>query len=420
LQGQNAAKQFTIIPRVIVAVSLSIHLTTGEDAKMHRTSVAVVVGLALASIAAEGPALAQAIPKSLEASGTEAVLRERKNSWTVGVAGGLLEGTRLRFVDEMARVVQDGDNMRVMPFISQGSASNLEDLLYLRGVDVAVTQSDVFEFFRTERATPNLDKRVHYIFRFPPSETHIVAKKEIRSIEDLRGKKVHFGSDGASGTLTGPILFQRLGVQVQQVEGTMDNPTGMHKVATGEIDAVVRVTSKPVSYVTKIPANSGLHLVPIPFSKKFTDYYALGEFTHEDYPNMVPQGGRIDTISVPGVLAVYNWPKNTERYRKVERFVERLFANWDKLLQPPYHPKWKDINLAATVEGWNRFVVADQELNRLKGATGQNQQDLNREFQAFLNRPGENAKPNPTQTEREALFRQFLQWRDKQGGGRSR
>jgi uncharacterized protein len=387
---------------------------------MHRTSVAVVVGLALASFAADGQALAQAIPKSLEASGTEAVLRERKNSWTVGVAGGLLEGTRLRFVDEMARVVQDGDNMRVMPFISQGSASNLEDLLYLRGVDVAVTQSDVFEFFRTERATPNLDKRIHYIFRFPPSETHVIAKKEIRSIEDLRGKKVHFGSDGASGTLTGPILFQRLGVQVQQVEGTMDNPTGMHKVATGEIDAVVRVTSKPASYVQKIPANSGLHLVPIPFSKKFTDYYALGEFTNEDYPTMVAPGERVDTISVPGVLAVYNWPKNTDRFRKVERFIERLFANWDKLLQKPYHPKWKDINLAATVEGWNRFVVAEQELSRLKGATGQNQQDLNREFQAFLNRPGENAKPNPNQTEREALFRQFLQWRDKQQGGRSR
>ena len=160
--------------------------------------------------------------------------------------------------------------------------------------------------------------------------------------------------------------------------------------------------------------------MPIPFSNKFTDYYALGEFTHEDYPNIVPQGGRMTPSSVPGVLAVYNWPKNTERYRKVERFVERLFANWDKLLQPPYHPKWKDIDLAATVEGWNRFVVAEQELTRLKGVGGSTQQDLNREFQAFLNRPGENGKPNPDQTEREALFRQFLQWRDKQGGGKAR
>ena len=379
-----------------------------------------VIALALLMCCSTVSAHAQAIPKSLQDISGEAALKERKNAWTVGVGGGLLEGTRLRQVDELARVVADGDNMRVMPFISQGSATNLEDLLYLRGVDVVVTQSDVFEFFRKERNTPNLDKRVHYIFRFPPSETHVVAKKEIRRLEDLRGKKVHFGSDGAAGTLTGPIIFQRLGIQVQQVEGTMDNPTGMQKVRNGEIDAVVRVTPKPVQYVTSIPATSGLHLVPIPFSSKFTDYYALGDFTNTDYPNMVPEGGRVDTIAVPGVLAVYNWPKNHERYRKVERFVQRMFANWDKLLKPPFHPKWKDINLAATVEGWNRFGSADQELQRLYGGSLPAQQDIKREFQAFLsNSP--TASASLSDSEREALFRQFLQWRDKQGqGGRAR
>jgi TRAP-type uncharacterized transport system substrate-binding protein len=380
---------------------------------MRRTGVAAFV-LAITYVVCVVSTQAQTIPKSLQDAGPEATIRDRKNAWIVGIAGGLLDGTRMRFVDEMARVAADGDNMRVMPFISQGSASNLEDLLYLRGVDVAVTQSDVFEFFRTQRATPNLDKRVHFIFRFPPSETHIIARKEIQSLEDLRGKKVHFGSDGASGTLTGPILFQRLGVAVQQVEG-MDNPTGMQKVATGEIDAVVRVTSKPTSYVSSIPANSGLHLVPIPYSKKFTDYYALGEFTNADYPNLVAPGERVDTIGVSGVLAVYNWPKNTDRYRKVERFIERLFANWDRLLKPPNHPKWKDINLAATVEGWTRFSVAERELLRLKGggSSASNQQDLNREFQAFLGQSGETPKTSP---ERDALFREFLQWRDKQGG----
>jgi TRAP-type uncharacterized transport system substrate-binding protein len=379
---------------------------------MRRTGVAAFV-LAITYVVCVVSTQAQTIPKSLQDAGPEATIRDRKNAWIVGIAGGLLDGTRMRFVDEMARVAADGDNMRVMPFISQGSASNLEDLLYLRGVDVAVTQSDVFEFFRTQRGTPNLDKRVHFIFRFPPSETHIIARKEIQSLEDLRGKKVHFGSDGASGTLTGPILFQRLGVAVQQVEG-MDNPTGMQKVATGEIDAVVRVTSKPTSYVSSIPANSGLHLVPISYSKKFTDYYALGEFTNADYPNLVAPGERVDTIGVSGVLAVYNWPKNTDRYRKVERFIERLFANWDRLLKPPNHPKWKDINLAATVEGWTRFSVAERELLRLKGgSSASNQQDLNREFQAFLGQSGETPKTSP---ERDALFREFLQWRDKQGG----
>jgi uncharacterized protein len=87
--------------------------------------------------------------------------------------------------------------------------------------------------------------------------------------------------------------------------------------------------------------SSGLHLVPIPFSSKFSDYYALGDFTSTDYPNIVPEGGRVDTIAVPSVLAVYNWPKDHDRYHKVERFVQRLFANWDKLLQPPNHPRWE-------------------------------------------------------------------------------
>jgi hypothetical protein len=72
-------------------------------------------------------------------------LRDKKNAWTVGIVGGLSSGTYMRFVDEMASVLNDGHNLRVLPIVSYGAASNLDDLLYLRGVDAAVTQSDVFE-----------------------------------------------------------------------------------------------------------------------------------------------------------------------------------------------------------------------------------------------------------------------------------
>jgi hypothetical protein len=33
---------------------------------------------------------------------------------------------------------------------------------------------------------------------------------------------------------------------------------------------------------------------------------------------------------VPAVLAVFNWPKNTDRYRRVQRFTEALFTNWER------------------------------------------------------------------------------------------
>ena len=107
------------------------------------------------------PARAQSVPKAVEQGGTDAEMRVRRNAWTVAVAGGQLSGTYMTFASEMAEVLDDGDNLRILPMVSYGAASNLDDLLYLRGVDLAVTQSDVFEYFRTERKTPNLQNRVH-------------------------------------------------------------------------------------------------------------------------------------------------------------------------------------------------------------------------------------------------------------------
>jgi uncharacterized protein len=361
-------------------------------------------------------AQAQSVPKSLEEGGSDAAMRLRKNNWTVGVAGGQLSGTYMTFANEMAEVLDDGDNLRVIPIVTYGAASNLDDLLYLRQVDVAVTQADVFDYFRTQRKISNLEHRVNYIVRLPVSEMHVLARAEIQTIEDLRGKKVGFGPAGSASSLTGTIVFQRLGVQVEQV--LYDNPTALQKLKSGELAALVRVIGRPIDFFAKIPANSGLHFVPIPFSKTFADYYTLGELTNKEYPTLVPEGQPVDTIAVPAVLAVFNWQKGSDRYRRVERFVERLFTKWEKFREPPRHPKWRDVNLAATVPGWNRWGVADEMLRRIRPKEP-DAQVASSDFSAFLKNTG-SAAANLTQEQREALFREFLQWREKQRGSAQR
>lgn len=330
--------------------------------------VALVISLFSVNLAA------QVIPKSIQEGASDADLRERKNAWTVGIVGGLLSGTYMRFVDEMASALNDGDNLRILPVVSYGAASNLDDLLYLRGIDAAVTQSDVFEYFRTQRKTPNLDRRIQYITRLPIAELHILARNEVQSLEDLRGKKVNFGPAGTGASLTGTIVFQRLGINVDQV--LIDQPTALQKLQSGQVDAIARVIPKPIDFFAKIPQNSGLHLVSIPFSKTFEDFYTLGEFTKQDYPSLLQGQDRVDTIAVPAVLAVFNFSraKNTERYVKVSRFIEYVFNRWDTFQHPPYHPKWRDINLAATVPGWTRFSVAEDQLRKMQTAQRQQQQ----------------------------------------------
>jgi hypothetical protein len=214
--------------------------------------------------------------------------------------------------------------------------------------------------------------------------------------------------------LTAPIIFQRLGINVQVVRlPNPFTPAAYMRIAAGEADAAVRVSNKPVGHIKNIPPNSGLHLVPIPFTRAFADLYALGELLPEDYPNLVPQGQRVDTLAVPFVLAAYNWPKGSDRYRKVERFITRLFESWDKLRQPPFHPKWRDINLAATVPGWNRFPAAEEQLEKLVGSQASFRQD----FQTFLNVSDAGKGRRPSTEERETLFLQFLEWRERQGQG---
>jgi uncharacterized protein len=381
---------------------------------MYRVLSGIPAAVALISLFQVIIANAQAIPKSIQQGGSEYAIRERKNAWTLGIAGGLIDGTYMRFADELAKVLDDGDNLRILPTVSYGAASNLDDLLYLRGIDLAVTQSDVFEYFRTERKTPNLQNRVHYMLRLPIAELHILAKADVGSLEDLRGKRVNFGPAGSGSSLTGTIVFQRLGLQVEQI--LIDQQSALQKLQSGEVAALVRVVGKPVDFFNRIPPNSGLHLIPIPFTSDFADYYTVGEFEAKDYPSLIPESGKIDTIAVPAVLSVFNWPRGSDRYRRIERFAERLFSQWDQFLAPPRHPKWRDVNLSATVPGWTRHIIAEQMLGRFYGPAAATQEDISRDFQAFLDRIGTGAPQS--QTDREALFREFLQWRAQQGGRR--
>jgi TRAP transporter TAXI family solute receptor len=382
---------------------------------MRKLFAALAAWAVLSASAIIAPAFAQKVPESLKQAGNnEAAIKDKRNAWTVGVAGGLMSGTYMTFADELAKALDDGDNLRVLPMVTYGAASNIDDLLYLRGVDVAVTQSDVFEYFKTERKIWNLNNRIHYIIRLPVSEVHILARRDIKSLEDLRGKKVSFGPAGAGSSLTGTIIFQRLGIQVQQVN--VDTSAAMQQLKSGELAAMIRLVGKPIDFFSRIPAEAGLHLLPVPFSKVFADYYTIGEFTADQYPNLMPEGqSKVHTIAVPAVLAAFNWAKGTERQKKIERLTERMFANWSKFQKPPFHPKWRDVNLAATVPGWTRLDSAERELQKLEAsqpATNASS-NLNRDFQSYLQR-ADKRDADRTPQSRDALFAEFLAWRDRQ------
>ena len=83
------------------------------------------------------------------------------NAWTVGLAGGLLEGAPIRLAAGMARAVDDGPNLHVLPIVTRRATVNVNSLLYLRGVDTAIINSDALEEYRLK--IPQIRNRITYL-----------------------------------------------------------------------------------------------------------------------------------------------------------------------------------------------------------------------------------------------------------------
>ena len=142
-------------------------------------------------------------------SAAEDKIRDRLNAWTISLAGGLLEGAPIRFATEMARVVNDGGQMQVLPIVTRGPTENVNDLLYLKGVDTAIINSDSLEEYKSQ--VPQIRQRIAYILNLFPSELHVFVRPEIRTLDDLAGKKVNFNTQGTAAAYSGPLIFSRLG-----------------------------------------------------------------------------------------------------------------------------------------------------------------------------------------------------------------
>jgi len=288
--------------------------------------------------------------------------RAQINAWTVGLAGGLLEGAPLRLATEMARVADDGPNMHVLPIVTRGPVEHLNDLLYLKGVDLAIINSDAMDEYKIR--SPELVKRVTYLLNLFPSELHILVRPEIQSLQDLAGKKVNFNTLGTAAAFSGPLIFSRLGVNIEKT--FIPHPVAMQQLRKGEggMAAVVFITSKPVDAFQRGQWEPGFKFLPLPYDAKFEDYYLPATLEASEYPNLIKAGERISTIAVPSVLVAYNWPADSNRYQRVARFTDLLFSRIEKLQEPGFDPKWKSINLGATVPGLTRFPAAQAWLDR--------------------------------------------------------
>ncbi|MBL8703908.1 MAG: TRAP transporter substrate-binding protein [Rhodospirillales bacterium] len=354
------------------------------------------------------PAPTPGSPSANVAQAIEAA-KERANRGVVGIVSGGVDGTYVRIAADLASVL-DGPDLRVLPTLGKGSLQNLTDLVYLRGVDIAIVQSDALAYARRERLLPS-DRSIAYVAKLYNEEFHLLASSAIKNVADLAGKQVNFDSRGSGTSLTASLVFSLLKIPVQPVH--FDQQLALEKLRKGEIAALVYVAGKPTRLFREVKAEDGVHFLPVPLAAELIETYLPSRLSREDYPGLVAEGPGVDTVAVGAVMAVYNWPTESERYRRVKRFVDAFFSDFNKFLDAPRHPKWKEVNLAAQVPGWQRFVAADQWL---KAAAGREtaavpEEQLRQTFRAFVDQQARAGGGQPlSRQKQDELFEQFMRW----------
>lgn len=385
----------------------------------HSASCMLLAFLALAG--AHSKTSAQGIAET-QATGTKDAVRaaqrtreayrETINENVLFLMGGQLGAAYIQIAQDIAVVVNDGNNLRVLPVVGAAGVQNVHDVVFLRGIDLALTNLQTLNALRKSRELgPNLERQLTYIAPLFPEEMQIVARGTVTSIEALRGKKVAFNNKGSATALFAPKVFEMLGIAVEPV--FMSQPDALLKMRSGEIEATVCICPKPIPAYVAIRPDAGFKLLEIPYTKPFEEDYLPATITHADYPSLVPEKEKVETIAGGTVLVTFNWPLGSVRYNRTAKFVAALFSKFDALQAPPRHPLWKSVNLAASVAGWQRFQAAQEWLDRTKA---ERSVTIEAAFAEFVKR-----KAGATQLvaqdaeERERLFREFLQVWQKSG-----
>jgi TRAP transporter TAXI family solute receptor len=328
-----------------------------------------------------------------------AATKQALNENTVTCITGTIGGTYVQVGADLASVLDDGNNLRVLPIVGRGSVQSVADILFLQGVDIGIVRGDTLDYLERKGFAKDIKKQFTYITKLYNEEMQVIAPKSVHSLRDLEGKTVSVDLPNGSTFVTVLTVAERLGMKANFVY--VEQRIAMEKMKKGEIDAVIVVGGKPYKSVSTFENDGRFHLVKVDYEKPLQADYLPTTLTSKDYPNLIADGETVDTIAVPALLAAYNWAPKTDRYRKLTNFVNAFFTKFPQFQKPPFHPKWKEVSLSAPLPGWNRFQPAQDWLN------SHGVEPVTRsKFDAFL-------KQNPgvqTGTDNETLFKQFQAW----------
>ena len=294
----------------------------------------------------------------------------------VGMVTGSKTGTYIQFGRDIARVcARYGLNIKVKE--SEGSLKNIQRMNSRENAAFGIVQSDVLGILEAKQ--PQVAKRLRMVYPLYNEEVHLLARKEIRRLEDLEGKVVATGTKGSGNWLTFANLLYKTKVKPRQKVTDMKPLDAVIAVLEGKVDAMIYVSGKPVALFEKLEQlkkkprlgrlMEGVHFVPLNDPALLKEYYVSSSIGPSDYSWVE---SRTPTIAVKALLVSFDFSSQSTAYYKnrcqsLGVVAKAISDNLDELKRTG-HKKWQMVHLDASVGRWKRDRCAHPSLDTPKSS----------------------------------------------------
>jgi TRAP transporter TAXI family solute receptor len=340
-----------------------------------------------------------------QAAGGETPHDPAATAW-LGLIAGAAAASETILAADMASLFPHSEQLRVLPMLGDTGVGNLAALLNSPQIDMAFVSTDALA--GEARKDSTLGDKLELVARLSPQEVHVLARADIGGVAELAGRQVNFGPAGSASAVTAAALFEALGLKVEALD--LDTTAAIERLKLGTISALVIVGGKPLPLVSAIPPNAGIHLLPISFGPSLETVYLPTRLGAGDYPNLIEAGSEVATVATGMVLLAARSKADSGSPERVARFVGAVFPRFAELQGQGRHPKWREVNLAASLPGFKRNRAAEVWL------AGQ-QVEAARPMAARADAgqaPGLPDNLVMSEEQKEALFKRFIEWqRDK-------
>ncbi len=351
-----------------------------------------MMGVALLSMIAGG---------SAQAGGAGTPSQQAGPDW-LGLAAGPAAAAETVLASDMASLFGASEDLRILPMLGDAGEANIALLLDEPHVDIAFVSTDALA--EAEAARKDVAEHLELVARLYPQEVHILARADIRTMSDLAGKKVNFGPVGSGSSVTASALFKALGIEVESQK--LDASLAIERLKQGAISAAVIVSGKPSPLIASISGDLGLHLLPISFGAPLEAAYLPTRLEASDYPNLIEGSGEVPTVATGMVLLAAKGKQDPGAAIRIARFVDTVFPRFAELQASDRHPKWREVNLAATLPGLSRTPEAESWLARRPAMAAK----PIAERSGSVTPTAAPEDPGPTQDTQDALFKKFIEW----------